>query len=69
MSTSNPTAENDIDSLTDRSIRLISGPYWEPATVQNATTYWRCECCGYESIHEQDLHRESFHAPTCEVRQ
>jgi hypothetical protein len=35
--------------------------------VENATTYWRCEACERDSIREQDLHREAFHAEHCEV--
>lgn len=69
MSTSTPTPKNGIASRTESITQQISGPQWEPATVPNGTTYWRCESCGYESIYEQDLYRESFHARDCEVRQ
>jgi hypothetical protein len=37
----------------------------DPALVLNATAYWRCSECGYESIHEQDLYRTGFHAKGC----
>ena len=65
MSTSNSTPENSIASKTED--HQITGPHFEPPTVANATTYWRCEACDRESIREQDLHRETFHAPECEV--
>ena len=68
MSTRIPPIKNGIVSRVDSIARQISGPHWEPATVSNATTYWRCESCGYEPLHERDLHRESFHAQNCEVR-
>jgi hypothetical protein len=67
MSTNNSPPENGIASRTETGAS-ISGPHQEPASIQNATTYWRCEACGYESICERDLDRESFHAPDCEVR-
>lgn len=43
----------------------ITGPHMEPPEISNATTYWRCEGCGYESIREKDLYREAFHADGC----
>ena len=64
MSTSNSAAENSIAS---EQTNPITGPHREPPTVANATTYWRCEACKRESIREQDLHREAFHAEDCEV--
>ena len=66
MSTSNLTAENSIasDHKTDH---RITGPHYEPPTVANAATYWRCGACNRESIREQDLQRETFHADECEV--
>ncbi|WP_336361979.1 hypothetical protein [Halalkalicoccus salilacus] len=66
MSTSNSTSENSIGSIKKEH---ISGPHWEPPTIPNATTYWRCTSCQRESTCEQDLHRERFHAPSCEVHQ
>lgn len=44
----------------------ITGPHMEPPELSNATTYWRCEDCGYESIREKDLYRATFHADGCE---
>ena len=64
MSTSNSTPENSIASEHPN---RITGPHREPPTIANATTYWRCESCERESIREQDLHRETFHAEDCEV--
>jgi hypothetical protein len=64
MSTSNSPSENSIAS--EQTTR-ITGPHREPPTVANATTYWRCEACERESIREQDLLREAFHARDCEV--
>ncbi len=66
MSTSHSPPENSIVSSTDEYIR---GPFWEPAAIPNATTYWQSTSCNRESIHERDLHRERFHAVDCEVRQ
>lgn len=68
MHTSNSTPENDIGSPS-RITKYISGPHWEPPTVPNATTYWRCRACHRESIYERDLYQDSFHTPDCEVRQ
>lgn len=65
MSTNNSTPENSIASETED--HHITGPHVEPPTVANATTYWRCESCERESIHEQDLYRETFHTEECEV--
>ncbi|MDL5363798.1 hypothetical protein [Halalkalicoccus sp. NIPERK01] len=66
MSTNNSTPENSIASEQNTDHR-ITGPHHEPPTVANATTYWRCEACERESIREQDLHREAFHAEDCGV--
>jgi hypothetical protein len=65
MSTSNSTAENSIAS--EQAEHRITGPHFEPPSVANATTYWRCTSCNRESIREQDLHRETFHTEQCEV--
>jgi hypothetical protein len=43
----------------------ITGPHMEPAEISNATTFWRCEDCGRESIREQDVYRPAFHAEGC----
>ena len=68
MSTSNSAAENSIASKTETNPDYwITGPHLEPAVVANATTYWRCIACSRESIHEQDLHRETVHATDCKV--
>lgn len=68
MSTYDTTAENatdtDPESTTEHEPE-ITGPHFEPPEVSNATTYWRCEDCGYESINEDDLSRASFHADDC----
>jgi hypothetical protein len=37
----------------------------EPPELSNATTYWRCHDCGYESIYKHDLYRARFHADDC----
>lgn len=68
MSTNDSSAENSIDAQTDNSLNYITGPHWELPKITNATSYWRCGNCGYESTHRQDLYRESFHAPDCEVQ-
>ena len=65
MDTSYSTPEN---SIVPNGKRYISGPHWEPPSIPNATTYWRCTSCRRESIRKQDLYRERFHAPDCEVR-
>jgi hypothetical protein len=65
MSTSNSTPENSIAS--EDTDYQITGPHYEPPTVANATTYWRCEACNRESIRKQDLHLAAFHADECEV--
>ena len=46
----------------------ITGPHMEPAELSNATTFWRCEDCGYESIRKQDTERTTFHAVGCSQR-
>jgi hypothetical protein len=46
----------------------ITGPHMEPAELSNATTYWRCEDCGRESIHKRDTERAAFHAAGCSLR-
>ena len=66
MNTSHSTTENRIASYKIVH-QYISGPHWEPPTLTNATTYWRCTSCHRESIREQDLYRKSFYAPACEV--
>lgn len=66
MSTSHSPPENSIASSAHEYSR---GPFWEPATIPNATTYWRCTSCSRESIRERDLYCEHFHAVDCEVRQ
>ena len=69
MSAYDTTAENATG--TDTAVEStkhnseITGPHFEPPELSNATTYWRCEGCGYESIREKDLYRASFHAPSC----
>lgn len=73
MSAYDITAENatetdtDAESTTNQTAEEpeITGPHTEPPEVSNATTYWRCSECGYESIHEQDLYCASFHADDC----
>lgn len=67
MSTSNPTPENSIASTTTDTDHQITGPHYEPPTVLNATTYWRCESCERESTRKQDLYRQNFHVDKCEV--
>jgi hypothetical protein len=67
MNTSYSTSENSIASRVLN--QYVSGPHWEPSTIPNATTYWRCTSCQRESTREQDLHRERFHTSGCEVRQ
>lgn len=47
---------------------VISGPHMEPAELSNATTFWRCEDCGRESIRKQDTERAAFHAAGCSQR-
>jgi hypothetical protein len=64
MSTSHSPTENSIALSNDQS---IDGPLWEPASIPNATTYWRCTDCARESIRKRDLYRETFHAENCEV--
>jgi hypothetical protein len=46
----------------------ITGPHMEPSELSNATTYWRCEDCGRESIREKDIERAAFHAAGCSQR-
>ncbi|WP_336364918.1 hypothetical protein [Halalkalicoccus salilacus] len=65
MSTSNSTPKNSIAS--EQTDHQITGPHHEPPSVANATTYWRCTSCNRESIREQDLYCEAFHAEECEV--
>ena len=75
MSTYDTTAENATDTDTavdnesttshDTANSEITGPHMEPPELSNATTYWRCSECGYESIYEHDLFRASFHAHDC----
>jgi hypothetical protein len=65
MSTSHSPPENSIAS--EQTDYRITGPHYEPPSVASATTYWRCTACNRESIREQDLHRETFHANNCEV--
>jgi hypothetical protein len=66
MKTSHSPPENSIASRSNTT-GYISDPHQEPPSVPNTTTYWRCESCGYGSISERDLHRESFQATDCEV--
>lgn len=66
MDTNSSTLENSIGSPS-RITKHISGPHWEPPTVPNATTYWRCRAYHRESIRDRDLHQDSFHTPGCEV--
>ena len=65
--TAQNATENDAATTIDQTDEdpKITGPHFEPPEVANATTYWRCEGCGYESIREKDLYRASFHAPDC----
>ena len=69
MSIYDTTAENATE--TDTAVEStknnpeITGPHMEPPELSNATTYWRCSECGYESVREKDLYRASFHAPDC----
>lgn len=66
MSVYDPTTETAVESTTENTDAEITGPHWEdPDLVANATTYWRCSDCGYESVREKDLYRASFHAPDC----
>jgi hypothetical protein len=71
MSVYNTTAENAtetdtaVESNTNHNDPEITGPHFEPPELTNATTYWRCSDCGYESVHEKDLYRASFHAAGC----
>lgn len=69
MKTSNSTTKNSIGSkaLTTNT-HWITGPRFESPIVANATNYWYCESCGYESTHRRDLYRKSVHASDCEVR-
>lgn len=67
MSTSNPSPKNGIVS-TATAEQYITGPHWEPPSIPNATTDWRCTNCTRESIREEDLYRETFHSEDCEVR-
>ena len=59
------------DTLQNNGVEIIhsraeiTGPHMEPPELSNATTYWRCAGCGYESIDEHDLSRASFHAHDC----
>jgi hypothetical protein len=46
----------------------ITGPHMEPPEISNATTYWRCEGCGHESIHKCDTERAGFRAVGCSQR-
>jgi hypothetical protein len=62
MASANPTA---ITTEPADGKPEITGPHMEPAELSNATTYWRCEDCGYESVRESDLDRASFHAEGC----
>lgn len=50
---------------TTKSGPSITGPHMEPPEISNATTYWRCEDCGGESVREKDLYRTGFHAEGC----
>lgn len=65
MSVYDPTTETAVESNDKNNDPEITGPHFEPPELSNATTYWRCEGCGYESIHQKDLYRASFHAPDC----
>jgi hypothetical protein len=66
MSVYDPTTETAVESTDKNNDPVITGPHWEdPDLVANATTYWRCSECGYESIREKDLDRASFHAEGC----
>jgi hypothetical protein len=69
MSVYDTTAENATETDTavesNKNNPEITGPHMEPPEVANATTYWRCSECGYESVREKDLYRASFHAPDC----
>ena len=71
MSAYDTTAENATETEADTAVESsknnpeITGPHFEPPELTNATTYWRCSECGYESVREKDLHRASFHAPDC----
>ena len=66
MSVYEPATETAVESNDKNTDPKITGPHWEdPDLVVNATTYWRCSECGYESIREKDLYRASFHAPDC----
>lgn len=72
MSANDTTAENAIDTdaaPTPTATTTITGPHMEPPEVANATTYWRCEDCGRESIHKQDTQRPAFHAEGCAGRE
>jgi hypothetical protein len=58
-----PVAVADLEMSIDGP--EITGPHMEPPEVSNATTFWRCEGCGRESIHETDTERPAFHAEGC----
>jgi rubrerythrin len=65
--TAQNATENDAATTIDQTDEdpKITGPHFEPPEVANATTYWRCSECGYESVREKDLYRASFHAADC----
>ena len=63
MSVYEPPTQTAVESADDEP--TITGPHMEPAEISNATTYWRCSECGYESVREKDLYRASFHAADC----
>ena len=66
MSATTHSTEKPADAEpTDDHDELITGPHMEPAAVANATTYWRCEDCGRESIRRGDLERPAFHVEGC----
>jgi hypothetical protein len=57
--------EDTAVAVTDGGQPVITGPHMEPPEVANATTFWRCEDCGHESVRKQDTDRAAFHAPGC----
>jgi len=63
MATNTTNAKEGIDAEPP-----ITGPHMEPPEISNATTFWRCEHCKYESVREKDLYRATFHAEGCPGR-
>ena len=60
-----PPASDGQEAIADGGQPPITGPHFEPPEVSNATTFWRCEGCGHESVRKQDTERAAFHAAGC----